>query len=1117
MDGSQLNSTQCPSCDAKNPEGARFCDECASPLPVLCPKCRASNRAGANFCNACATPLTAGAPTHGPANTAQLRGGAQRIDEPASAAMRLAVGERRHLTIMFCDLVGSTEISSQLDPEEWRELVGSYHRAAAAAIERFGGRVAQYLGDGVLAYFGWPQAHEDDAERAVHAGLAIVEATAALNEHDAPAPGAVPAPQIRLAVRVGIHTGMAVVGQGAEGDIDDVFGDTPNIASRVQAIAEPESVLIIAAVHQLVSGRFIVEARAPQRLKGVVELVDLYRVKQASGTRSRLGIVAAQGLTPFVGRDDEMRLLSRRWELAREGSGQLVLITGEAGIGKSRLVQEFRDRLAGTPHTWIECDSAPYFQNTPFYPISDMLQQSFSWRGNDTQDEKLGQLEQVLALANLKLSEAVPLLAPLVGISVKGKYPELSLSPEQERKRLMANIAAWVFGAARAQSLVIVVEDLHWVDPSTLELLQMLAVQGATVPLLLLCAARPEFRAPWPMREHHSQITLNRMSRHDMREIIARVAIRAALRNDLVETLVERTGGVPLFAEELTRGAIDNSDRDGGREIPPTLQDSLTGRLDRLGPAKEVTQMAAVIGREFSYQLLSAISSMPADVLESSLEKLIDADLIYARGIPPEATYQFKHALIQEAAYSTLLKSRRKELHRSIATALAERFPDFVSEHPEISARHWTEVGDSERAITAWMKAGELAHERHAFREAEESYKCALAILSTLPEGTNRDARELQIGTALIRTFWVTKGWATPDTLEAIARVRLLAKKSGNLLALLGNAYSTFAAVLNEGDLLATAAVADEILELAKLDRGIVSAGFGHMAQCMTRYYRGDFAGSEDHFLLGSPYFLAQEFQQIPGTTSSALGHGCLTAWKLGRSDSARERASSAIAAARENRNPYDLAFAQLLVAVLHLFLREPERSEVLADQALSLSIEHGFPQFAAMSRIVRGNAQASLGRAREGVTLIRQGLAENSQINLRLAVTFFLNCLAEAQAANGSTAEALRTIEESLQANSTELADRPETLRLRGEFQLRDGNLERASTDLREAIAIAKDIGAKAWELRAATSLARLLAKQGKRDEAHATLSEIYGWFTEGFDTADLKDAKALLDELAA
>jgi class 3 adenylate cyclase len=685
---------RCSKCGSDNRQGRKFCANCGAPLMVTCPKCGASNQPDERFCGECGAEL---AEVAGP-----------KAPEVTTIAVS-STGERRHLTVLFCDVVGSTEIAARLDPEEWRELVASYHQAAAEAITRYGGHVAQYLGDGVMAYFGWPEAHENDAEGAARAGLAIIETVSTLNQQST---------NPKISVRVGIDSGAVVVGAGAGKDAD-VFGETPNIAARVQTSAAPDTVLITGATHRLLSGLFLVEERGAQQLKGVANPVELYRVLRPSGVRGRLA--AARGLTPFVGREEEFCLLLNRWGRAREREGQLVFLVGEGGIGKSRLLAEFHDRIRDTPHIWMESAGEQFFENTPFHAITEMLSQWLELQGGANPDDRAERLERALDSAGLKAEEAAPLIADLLQLPVRERYPAITLNPEQRRRRLLAALTGWVFGAAKLQPVVMVVEDLHWLDPSTLELVGLLAEQGVMAPLMLMCTARPEFHAQWPIRSHHTQITLNRLSASNVREMIALVAARNALASESVEAVIERTGGVPLFVEELTRAVLESGTvRPSAREIPVTLHDSLMARLDRLGPAKEVLQIAAVIGREFSYDLLHAVHPIADEDLKRALSTLTDAELIYVRGMAPDATYQFKHALIRDAAYYALLKSRRKDLHRLIAQTISEKFQALKAAQPELLAHNWTEAGETDRAIAEWSRAGEVAKARGAFKEALE-------------------------------------------------------------------------------------------------------------------------------------------------------------------------------------------------------------------------------------------------------------------------------------------------------------------------------------------------------------------------------------------------------------
>jgi class 3 adenylate cyclase/tetratricopeptide (TPR) repeat protein len=1010
--------------------------------------------------------------------------------------------------VLFCDLVGSTSVAAQLDPEEWRETVAGYHRTAAEAITRFGGHVAKYLGDGVMAFFGYPEAHDNDAERAARAGLAIIDAIAKLNEQ----PG-----RTQLSARVGIHSGAVVVGVGAGKDAD-VFGDAPNIAARVQEAAAPGTVVITEDTHRLVSGLFVVEARGAPALKGIERPIELHRIVQPSGARGRLEAVAAgRGLTPFVGREDELRLLMSRWESVQDGEGQVTLIIGEAGIGKSRLVQRFHELIAGTPHTWIEAAAGPFFQNTPFYPVAEMLKQALAWRGDEPAEQQLAQLESVLELAGLKPAEAIPLLAPLLDTPLLAKYPPSPLSSEQQRRRLLVTLVDLALGTARVQPTAIAIEDLHWADPSTLELIQLLVEQGAQARLLLLYTARPEFHAQWPLRAHHAQITLNRLNARNVRTMVGQVAADKTLSAETIAAMVERTGGVPLFVEELTRAVLEGGDAQlTGREIPVTLHDSLLARLDRLGPAKEVIQVGAVIGGEFSYDMLHAVHPIAEEDLQRALRNLADAELLYVRGIAPEATYLFKHALIRDAAYEALLKSRRKDLHRLVARTIDKQFTALRGSHPEVLARHWTEAGETEPAIVQWSTAGKAAEARNAFWEALENYQQALALLNRLPESPERDIRELEIRQSIVSMLNVTRGFGAPETNDATERAAALAEKSGNLTRLVRSVSSKSITALFLGDLPTAGALADQALEFAIREGGPTILGNVHGLQSTTRYYLGDFAGAEKHFTAALEFFDASGFRdQHGGTVAGWFGFASLNAWYLGRFDVARERVVQMMATVNES-NPWEVAYAGMFDAVLRFRLREYEQAEAVAARALDVAEKHQIPVPAAMCRCVLGQVRAQLGRATEGIALIRKGIAGLLK-GSRSTIPYVTAELAVAQEREGAITDALETVEQALQANSkANPKDQTEALWIRGELRGKHGQIEQAEADFRESITLAQEMGAKALELRATTSLAGMLAKHGRRDESRSMLAEIYGWFTEGFDTADLKDAKALLDELS-
>ncbi|MGH8011867.1 MAG: AAA family ATPase, partial [Candidatus Binataceae bacterium] len=845
----------------------------------------------------------------------------------------------------------------------------------------------------------------------------------------------------------------------------------------------------------------------------VTEPTQLLRVIRASGVRGRLHAAAATGaLTPFIGRASELNVLRSRWKQTREGAGQVVTIVGEAGIGKSRLVRHFRGELARTSHIWLEVTATPLFQNTPFHPIRDLLWRGFQ-RQEDSAEARLVALERALEPAGLKLSEAVPLIAPLLGLPVPDRYPPPLVTPDQQRKRLLATLCAWAEGFAKIQPLVLAFEDLHWADASTIELIQLLVGRTTTIPMLLIHTARPEFRVPWLACAHHTQLTLNRLNAPGVREMVARVTASVLLANETVDAIVERTGGVPLFVEELTRALLESGEsKPGTRQIPATLADSLMARLDRLGSAKQVAQIGAVIGREFPYQILAEVYQGTPAELDAALRRLVEADLLFARGSGAEAVYQFKHALIQEAAYEALLKSQRRTLHRRVARTIAEKSPEAARTQPELLARHWTEAGETELAIEAWRAAGAAALTRRAFKEAEQAYERARTLIEEMPESPARDRQELRVQGALAMVLGVTKGYSATAAAEAAARAATIAERQGNLRQSIAHLASTWTAALSSGDYRSAGALADRVLDLARHEGGAASFALAHMEQLMTRYYCGDLAGAERHFAAGSPYFTAPDFIRLTGSRGSALGLAGLNAWAMGRADTARQRVNDTLPDQRES-NPFDFIYSQYVAALLRMLLREPDQAEHIAAQVVALADEHGFQHFSAISRIVLGRARAESDNPRAGLELIGRGLALMAETSTRVGITLFLNYQAEARMLQGDADAALATVNEALEANPQELIYRPANLTLRGELLWRRGAEEAAVLALREAIAAAQTMGARMPELRAATALARLL-RHRDAGAARELLGTGLAGFNQGFDTRDLTEATELLNE---
>jgi len=1093
---------RCPSCNHDNRAERRFCAECGAALAARCPACNASNEPGEKFCGACGAALGAA-----PIPSAV----ASRL--PAVTLGPTEAGERRHLTALFCDLVGSTDIASRLDPEEWHRISKAYQEATAAAVTRFGGHVDKFLGDGLVCFFGVPEAHEDDAERAVRAGLAIVDAVQGLNGNAAD-------PAVELQVRVGLHTGSAVVAHGG-GTSKDVFGDTPNIAARVQSAAEPGTVLITAATQRLVAGLFVVEECGAHQLKGVPQPIVLYRAVQPSGVRSRLDVSAGHH-TPFVGRQSEVGVLADAWERVVEGMGQTVLVQGDAGIGKSRLCYQLRAQLGDQPHTWLECRCSPYTTSTPFRPVIELVEQALTFQSTDTPAEKLGKLQVGLERGGFAGDEPVRLLAEWLELPESAGFTPLATNPDVKRRKTLETLAAWNLKLAELQPMVVLVEDLHWCDPSSLELLGRLAAQSATARVLLVGTARPEFTSPWPARSNLQTLTLGRLSKRQTREMIATLSTARVLPEAVVEQLISRADGIPLFAEELTHAVVEAGSEAAVAEIPVTLQDSLLARLDRISTAKEVAQRAAVLGREFSYALLAAVAGMDAGALQQGLARLVVAELVFVRGEPPEAMYTFKHALVQEAAYESLLKRTRQQLHGRVVDVLREQFPERVESEPEVVARHAEAAGRSDDAITYYGRAGEQAWTRSAHEEAIAQHRKAIALVETRPVGAERDACELSLHLALGASLQAARGYAHPEPAAAYDRAATLAAASGDA-ARLGVARTGLAIYyFARGEVERGRALAAEVLAAAEARGDREQAVLGHQTVAVPEYYQGKFASSLAHceraIALYDPmqhHGLVRVLGTDPGVV--ALSSGAHNLWHLGQPDAALARAREAVALARGLDDPFSLALAIVFETSIDWLRRNVAAQRERATEVVALSETQGFPLWLGVGRAFHAAARVAAGDL-TALPEIMDGLALAAETgNLSNAPALFA-LLAEAQQATGQLTEAQGTVATALivAAQTGQPFFDADLHRLDGDLLLATGgSADEAAARYHRALAIAREQGARSFELRAATSLARLWRDHGKRAEARDLLASVYEWFTEGFDTRDLQDAKALLKEL--
>jgi class 3 adenylate cyclase/predicted ATPase len=1035
--------------------------------------------------------------------------------ERASEIVRaLPAGERRYLTVMFCDLVGSTAIAAQLDPEEWRDIVADYHRAVTEAVTRFGGHVAKNLGDGALVYFGYPHALENDAERALRAGLALLDAiaaqSAALMARNAP----------KLAARIGIHTGPVVLSEDAE-----LYGDVPNIAARVQAAAEPGMMLITSDVHRLVSGLFVVGDRGSHTLKGVAEPIGLFQVVRASGVRRRHA--TARLMTPLVGREEELRLLDSRWERARTKRGQFVLVVGEAGLGKSRLTDEFQSRLAGVPHTWVEFACSQLLQNTPFHPFVDFAKRRLEER-EPAPEGRLAALATWHRTVGLDPAQSVPLVAPLLELPVPADYPAPPAAPEERRRRLIATLAAWVTGGARAQALVLHVEDVHWADPSTLDLLRVLAEQGASARVMVLITSRPDFRASWPHRSHHTVIALAPLERREVQQMVNEVAARHALSHQTMDALIVRTGGVPLFIEEVTRLLLESDGQGAMQAIPSTLQALLTARLDRLGSAKEVAQIAAVLGREFTYPLILAVAGHGDVELTENLERLAEADLIQVQGTPPESSYRFKHALMQDAAYEGMLKSRRRELHRAVARTLSDAFKDITEARPELLAYHLTQAGLPEKAIALWQRAGQQAVERSANMEAIAHFSDGLQQVQHLPEGVERDQLELDLRVALGVPLIASRGYAALEVERTYARARELSEKVGGSPQFANILWGLWVRYLTGGPIGAALEMAEQYRAIAERTQDS-----GHLLETcqvmgIALFYLGEFPRAHAYLARGSGMYDPERHHALiyehggADTGVAIQTHEALALWTLGYPDQARERIERAIATAKSlARHPFTVAFGHYFYAWFHKLRGDDNIAEDATDIAIRICEEQRFPFWGLASASLRGSTLVERGAQADGILAMRQALESYEGIGGQLYRPELHGLLSAGLARAGHLNEAQQAVAAAIRMVG-ESQDRwwhAELHRLNGEITLRlpGDHATAAEAAFQEAIAIARAQQAKSWELRAATSLSLLWQATGRLDEARQLLGGIYGWFTEGFETADLREAATLLAELKA
>jgi class 3 adenylate cyclase/predicted ATPase len=1063
------------------------------------------------------------------ADLAASAGRAAPEDEPAASPPNAtAEAERRQLTVMFCDLVGSTPLSTRFDPEDLREIVGAYHRCVADTVGRFGGFVAKYMGDGMLVYFGYPEAHEDDAERAARAGLAVIAAVGRL------------ATQEPLNVRIGIATGLVVVGDliGAGAAQErGVVGETPNLAARLQALARPGTLVVADSTRRQIGTLFEIEDLGPRPLAGFVEPQRAWRVVGESGVASRFEALRS-GTTPLIGRDEELALLLRRWQQAKLGEGRVVLVSGEPGIGKSRLTAALSQHIETEPHTRLRYFCSPHHQDSALYPFIGQLERAVGFDRDDTNATKLDKLEALVG------DGAEPgdlsLIAEMLSLSGGERFPPLDLSPQRKKERTLAALLRQLQALARRQPVLMIFEDLHWIDPTSRELLDLTVEKITHLPVLLVATHRPEFQPPWVGGSQVTVVALNRLGRNEGAMLVHRLAGNlGALPPDIVDEIVERTDGVPLFVEELTKAVVEaGADRGyvsisavpaSSLAVPATLHASLLGRLDRLGPsAKNTAQVGAAIGRDFSHELLAAAAPLAEPELQESLRRLVEAGLVFQRGVPPAAEYLFKHALVQDTAYSTLLRGPRQALHRRIAEALEQRFPDLVETRPEIVALHYGEAAMTDKAIGYWHLAGKLSVAKSAVREAVAQLRRGLSLLEGLPETRGHKQLELDIHITLTAALMAGKGYGDPEVAAALERANRLVTETASVGTPLHFSvlYGLWVSSLNTGTIAATIEHATNFLSSAQSQPSSGPLLVGHRILATSLIYGGDFRAALAHFETAISLYRPDEHRDDTFRYGQDLGVSAFVQlswalWHRGYPDQSARAADRALALSRQLGHAHTLAYALALAGVAPVFARDVATVHARSNDCVALATEHGFAQWAAFGRILQGWADARQGHATAGIARIRDGIAAAEATGSRVTAPLFLTLLAEALALAGKIEEALAALDDAL-AKATASGERgwdAEIHRLRGEHtgrRLPHPDPAKAEDLFRTALAIAREQGTRGYELRAATSLARMWREQGRRGEALELLAPLYDWFTEGFDTADLKDARALLDELA-
>jgi class 3 adenylate cyclase/predicted ATPase len=1039
-------------------------------------------------------------------------------------------GERRQLTVLSCELGDWAKFVEQLDSEQLGDVLLDYHSLCESAIQPFDGRVAQALDANLTILFGLPAAHEDDALRAVSAGLAIASRVRELNaEHRKAIPALRRAP---LYARLGAHTGEVVAGdEGNPSRHATVIGVAGTLANEARGMAAPGELVITQDTYRLVRGFFTVQPLGPKQLPGSLKPVDLYQVVSRTAAADRIAAGAPFGLTEFVGRSEELSSLLEQWDTMKESGARVVLLSGEAGVGKSRLVEALKSQLATMPHRLLEGRCSPYHQNSPFFPILDLLGRIFQLDEIASADAKGERLRIGLARYGLTSRQLHALTSLFSPPAIQDAHPR-AVSPGQREDTLQAVVRLFL-SLSSERPLLFVVEDLHWADPTTLDALTKIVNQGLTARILTILTFRPEFVSPWDQRADVNQFMLGSLSHRESMTLIDHLTRGKRLPVEILKQIIGNSDGIPLFIEELTKAVLESDflqETQDGYEltkhvsslaVPATLRDSLTARLDRLGGAKEVAQLASVLGRTFSYEWLESISPLAKHVLRRHLARLVEAELLYQQGTPPSVTYTFKHALIKDAAYLSLLTRVRQQCHERIARALERHFPDVKSTQPELLAHHYADAGRVEKAVGYWRSAGRQAVARSANVEAAAHFRKALDLLGSLPETARRRQRQLELVIALGGAQVATMGYAAVAVGEAFRRARELCARVGETPQLFDALQGLYSFHLVRAELQTSLELSGRLIELAaRLDdqpRGLEAT----LRRGISLYTIGDLGSAYAHLERVS----ASSDPDEPRETTlrfgqdrvvASLSHLSVVSWLVGHPDRAVTLGQQALARARELSHPFSMAFALLYAAIIRSFRNEPAGVEEHTAALAALCQEQGFVYRLAQSHILDGWARATRDRDEAAIPAIQLGIEKTRATGAQVLLPYYMALLADACLVVRQIPQGLTVVRDALGVvqRTDECFFQAELERLYGELLVISGaDRAEAYAWFSKAFATARRQGARSFELRAATSLVRL-APDGPVDRRQ--VEDVVQTFGEGFDTPDMRAARELLQQLA-